>query len=88
MHAYRFSATRQLGASFVLLVGDKAMQIACFAEMFDRFFDCLNSSSLSAGKRSRNPFRSPYRSGNDWKLYGKLYGIPLHRSSFICTPSS
>ena len=39
-----------------------------FAEIFDRFFDCLNSSSLSAGKRSRNPFRSPYRSGTDWKL--------------------
>ena len=36
--------------------------------MFDKFFDCLNCSSLSAGKRSRNPFKSPYRSGTDWKL--------------------
>ena len=49
-------------------VGPKAKETARFAEMFDKFFDCMNCSSLSAGKRSRNPFKSPYRSGTDWKL--------------------
>ena len=49
-------------------VGPNAKEIAHFAEMFDKFLDCLNCSSLSAGKRSRNPFKSPYRSGTDWKL--------------------
>ena len=54
-------------------------------EMFDRFFDCLNSSSLSAGKRPRNPFRSPIQIRDCLEAEGKFYGIPLHRSSFICT---
>eukprot|EP00731_Ephydatia_muelleri_P032656 Em0024g200a len=54
-----------------------------FAEIFDRFFDCLNSSSLSAGKRSRNPFRSPYRSGTDWKLKESL---SFWEIEFVKTP--
>jgi len=54
--------------ALLLSVGFKANETAHFAEMFDKFFDCLNCSSLSAGKQSRNPFRSPYRSGADWKL--------------------
>ena len=57
-----------IAKGLTLFVGAKATQTAYCADMFDKFFDCLNSSSLSAGKRSRNPFRSPYRSGNDWKL--------------------
>ena len=51
-----------------LVVGAKARETAHFADMFDKFFDCLNCSRLSAGKLSRNPFKSPYRSGSDWKL--------------------
>ena len=30
--------------------------------------NCMNCSSLSAGKRTRNPFKSPFRSATDWKL--------------------
>lgn len=41
---------------------------AQFVEMFDKFFDCMNWSSLSAGKRTWNPFKSPFRSATDWKL--------------------
>ena len=49
-------------------------QTTHFAEMFDRFFDSLNSSSRSAEKGSK----SPNRSGTDWKLK-VIYGILLYR---------
>ncbi len=39
-----------------------------FVTMFDKFFDCLNVSSLDAGKLSRNKFKAPYRSSNDSRL--------------------
>ena len=72
MNVYGLHASLVLSNSvskaLILAVGPKATQISRFAEMFNKFFDCLNVSSLSAGKFSRNPFRSPYRSGTDWKL--------------------
>ena len=58
-----------------LVVGEKAKETVRFVSMMDKFFDCLNSSSLSAGKQSRNPFKSPYRSGTDWKLTVGVYVI-------------
>ena len=51
-----------------LTVGQKAEETARFAHVFDKCFDCLNCSTLSAGKRSRNHCKSPFRSGTDWKL--------------------
>ena len=39
-----------------------------FVANFDKFFDSLNVSSLSAGKLKRNPFKSPYRSATDFRL--------------------
>jgi hypothetical protein len=49
-------------------LGDEAEETAKFVEYFDTFFDCSNVSSLSAGKLSRCPFKSPYRSVNDYRL--------------------
>ncbi len=37
-----------------------------FVLMFDKLFDCLNVSSLSAGKHSRNAFKSPYHYARDY----------------------
>ena len=45
--------------------------------MFDKFFDTLNVSSLSAGKLKRNAFKSPYRSGADFRLKVFLLTILL-----------
>ena len=39
-----------------------------FVQTFDKFFDCLNVSSLEAGKHSRNVFKSPYNSKDDFKI--------------------
>eukprot|EP00731_Ephydatia_muelleri_P026512 Em0018g612a len=46
--------SNSVAKGLLLFVGDKASQTARFAEMFDRFFDCLNSSSLSADKSQRS----------------------------------
>ena len=43
-------------------------ETAKFVSLFDKFFDCLNVSSLSAGRLKRNAFKTPYRSGTDFRL--------------------
>ena len=39
-----------------------------FCRIFNNFFDCLNVSNLEEGKRSRNPFKVPYHSSQDFRL--------------------
>jgi hypothetical protein len=36
--------------------------------MFDKFFDCLNVSQLSAHMKTKNVYKAPYRSGTDFRL--------------------
>ena len=49
--------------------GDEdATETAIFASMFNKFFDCLNVANFSAGKKKRDPFKSPYRSAEDFHL--------------------
>lgn len=48
--------------------GEAAQGTAHFVMMFDRFFDCLNVNSFTAGRQKRKPFQSPYRSGTDFRL--------------------
>ena len=43
-------------------LGASAEQMAAFAGTFDKLFDCLNVSSLSAGKLQHNAFKAPYHS--------------------------
>ena len=50
-----------------LELGPRAGETAKFADMFNKLFDCVNVSSLSAGKLTRNPFQSPYRSAIDFR---------------------
>ena len=53
--------------------GQEATETAKFAEMFDMFFDCLNVSNSYVRKQSRNCFKNPYRSADDFRL--KVRGI-------------
>jgi len=39
-----------------------------FVEMFDKLFDYLNFSSLSAGKQKRSAFKSPYQAVDDFHV--------------------
>ena len=48
--------------------GPNSFETAYFIEKMNNFFDCLNVSSYSAGKRSRNAFQQPYLSPNDFRL--------------------
>lgn len=48
--------------------GEEAKESAILADMFNHFFDCVNVSSFTAGKGARDPFKSPYRSGKDFRL--------------------
>ena len=47
---------------------EDATETAIFASMFNKFFDCLNVANFSAGKKKRDPFKSPYRSAEDFRL--------------------
>lgn len=49
-------------------LGSEAEGTAELLSVVDRFFDCLNVHNLTEAKKLRKPFRSPYRSGTDWKL--------------------
>ena len=51
-----------------LFGGEEAQETAIMADMFNKFFDCLNVASFTAGKLSRDAFKSPYRSGTDFRL--------------------
>ena len=65
--------------------GKEAYETAYFIEKIDKFFDSLNVSSYTAGKRHRKSFQQPYRSGNDFRLSvsDKLVHIYcLH--AFVC----
>ena len=44
-----------------------------FCRMFDRFFDCLNVSSLVEGKHSRNAFKAPYHSAKDFRIKVRIH---------------
>lgn len=47
---------------------DEVAETVKFVEMFDKLFDCLNVSSLSAGKRKKSAFKSPYRAVDDFRV--------------------
>ena len=41
---------------------------ASFIQLVDRMFDCLNVGNYTDGKKSRNPFKQPYRAASDFRL--------------------
>ncbi len=51
-----------------LFGGEEAEETAIMADYFNKFFDCLNVASFVAGKFKRDAFKSPYRSGKDFRL--------------------
>ena len=51
-----------------LVGGEDAKETAKFVEYFDKFFDCLNVGDFESGKKARNPFKDPFRSGSDFRL--------------------
>ena len=70
--AFTFKHIQVLSSSVAnalrISLGDQASGTALFCEMFDKFFDCVNVSTLDEGKLKRNVFKGPYRSGHDFRL--------------------
>ena len=66
------------------VLGEKAQGTATFVAVFNKFFDCLNVSTFTAGKESQNPDKDPYRSASDPRLvvmvaiYNILQCIIIH----------
>jgi hypothetical protein len=51
-----------------LVGGDKVRETAKFVAMIDKFFDALNVSNFTSGRRKRKPFQNPYRSADDFRV--------------------
>ena len=70
--------------------GDEASETSRFTAIFDKFFDCLNVRELSHDVRSNNPFKAPYRSGDDFRLqvqnlaHGQQRTIDNSHTNFSC----
>ena len=43
-------------------------ETAKFIDMIDKFFDSLNVTNISSGRKKRKPFQSPYRKLDDFRL--------------------
>ena len=48
--------------------GEEATETAKFAGMFDKFFDCLNTSNSYVGKHLINSFKNPYRRDSNGRV--------------------
>ena len=66
LYMYAYQVLSQSVANALKLTGGD--EVTETVDKFDKFFDCVNVSSLSAGKLSRNAFKSPFRSPNDFRL--------------------
>ena len=67
--------------------GEDAAATAEFVEYFDKFFDCVNVGDFTSGKRSRNSFKDPYRSGSDFRLKVGHMHVQVHpyfTFEFLC----
>lgn len=63
--------------------GEEAKETANF-EMMDKFLDCLNVGDFDSEKLSRNLFKSPYRSGTDFRL-SVIFSNHCKNSCCVCT---
>ena len=47
-------------------------QTAEFAAVFDKFFDVMNVTNFTNGKKKRKAFQAPYRSATDFRIKVKF----------------
>ena len=48
--------------------GPEAHETCNFIEKMDKFFDCFNVSSYTAGRKARKEFQKPYTKPTDFRL--------------------
>lgn len=52
---------------------DEFSETAKFCQMFDKFFDCLNTRRGGEGKEKRKPDLEPYRSAKDKRFSVRMF---------------
>ena len=57
-----------VGNALTLTGGTEAEATATFIQLVDKLFDCLNVGNYTEGKKTRNPFKQPYRSVTDFRF--------------------
>ena len=60
--------SESVSKALTLVGGEKVKETAKFVAIMDKFFDALNASNFTSGKRKRKPFQDPYRSSQDFRL--------------------
>ena len=60
--------SESVGNGLSLIGGDEVTETIQFVKNFDKFFDCVDVTNLSAGKEQRKPFKQPYYSDTDFRL--------------------
>ena len=60
--------SQTVSKALLQFVGSKAEGTAELLSIVDQMFDCLNVRNVKSAKMEIKPFRSPYRSGSDWRL--------------------
>lgn len=70
-----------------LVGGESATETVKFTKTMDKFFDALNVSNFSNGKKKRKPFQDPYRSEKDFRLSvcSTLISIIVQKVNVKCT---
>ena len=54
-----------VSSAFELTGKEEFEETSKFCQMFDKFFDCLNTRRAGEGKQKRKPDLDPYRSDKD-----------------------
>lgn len=63
--------------------GPEVEETARFVETFDKFFDALNVTNFSDGRRKRKAFQLPYKSGKDFRLKVRVYTYMYMYNAYI-----
>ena len=68
LHVYKYVLSSSVATAIRLCGGESAIETANFIEKMDKFFDCFNVSTFTAGKHQRKQFLEPYWSKTDFRL--------------------
>ena len=71
IHVYVISIVKVLSKTMSEALRQRGPEMeatAVFVELVDKFFDRLNVGNYTDGKRSRNPFKQPYRGKGDFRF--------------------
>lgn len=63
----------RVSKAILLTGGSEAFETSFFLGKVDKFFDSLNVTNYTSGRRSRKKFQMPYFSSDDFRLEVHIY---------------